>query len=285
MKIFWQGLALTLLLSAEVGQPKSLYVNKNLNRSFNSPISAFDIDGAGCLTWQATSDPTRYGGAGLAIDTDAEILFVTFETSGTLDIVDATNLDIIDQVTAPAANNLAGIVVDESKSRVYTVNRADTLKRLFVYDWDSDAVPPTLTLAEEPRLMEAFELYGLALDEGNKLLYVADRSATVKVYDTDTWSFVKGVAVSQPPMAVAVAFRHNEWVHVHWQCLAWLRVLGIVGADRPDQYRRENRRHQISYGSRTRRQRGGDRRRPTHGKGVCHHREPGKRWVRPDPHL
>ena len=125
--------ALIAMTAGNVGA-KSLYVNRDLNA--NSPISAYDIQGPpNYLVWQQTSVPTHYGGVGLAIDTDSEMLFVTFEGYGTIDIVYATNLSLAGQVTAPNANNLAGIVVDQDKQKMYMVDR-DT-NHLYVYSWDA----------------------------------------------------------------------------------------------------------------------------------------------------
>lgn len=178
---------------------KSLYVNKDLNA--NSPISAYDIQSApNYLVLQQTSSPTRYGGAGLAIDTDSEILFVTFEGSGTLDIVDAKTLAKLGQVTAPGARNLAGIVVDQDKQKVYTNERGAS--SIYIYSWN--AATKTLTLDTTQTLPGAVDIYGLALDEVNDLLYVGDLTPQVKVYNTADWSSAGTLPVSQRVMGIAV---------------------------------------------------------------------------------
>ncbi len=195
--LFLATLASVMAIAARASA-KSLYVNRDLNAG--SPIRAYDIQAGGTLVFQMDSSPTRYGGVGLAIDTDAEILFVTFEGSGTLDIVDAKTLTIRGRVTAPGATNLAGIVVDQNKSKLYTVNRGST--SLYVYDWDSSG--PLLTLECTVALSGAYQAYGLALDEANNLLYLGDLSHQIKVYSTEDWSLVDQIPVSQLPMAVAV---------------------------------------------------------------------------------
>lgn len=185
---------------------KSLYVNKDLNA--NSPISAYDIQSAPTyIVHQQTSSPTRYGGAGLTIDTDSEILFVTFENSGTLDIVDAKTLSILGQVTAPGASNLAGIVVDQEKQKVYTVDR--NTATLYVYDWDSSV--PSLTLDNKYTLSGVYApgshnygAHGIALDEINDLLYVCDVTTSIKIFNTSDWSPAGTIPVSQPAMGIAV---------------------------------------------------------------------------------
>jgi uncharacterized repeat protein (TIGR01451 family) len=190
---------------------KSLYVNRDLNAG--SPIRAYSIDPAPTyLTWQFDSVPTRYGGAGLAIDTDSAILFVTFEGSGTLDIVNAINLEKLGQVIAPGASNLAGIVMDQDNQKVYTVDR--NTNKLYVYDWD--AASTTLTLDKVinlPGIIPDGEHYegahGIALDEINDLLYVGDVTTDVKYYSTADWSLVGSFTVSQKVMGIAVDAVNN----------------------------------------------------------------------------
>lgn len=178
---------------------KSLYVNKDLNSG--SPISAYDIQPAPTyLVPQMTSSPTRYGGAGLGIDTDSKTLFVTFEGSGVFDIVDATTLGLLGQVTAPGASNLAGIVVDQEKQKVYTNNRGASF--IYIYSWD--ATNKKLTLDNTQALSGAGQIYGIALDETKDLLYIGDLTKSVKVYDTNTWALVKSLPISQNAMGIAV---------------------------------------------------------------------------------
>ena len=195
--------AIALMSSASA---KSLYVNKDLNA--DSPISAYDIQGPpNYLVWQQTSIPTRYGGVDLTIDTDSEILFVTYEFSGTLDIVDAKTLNKLGQVTAPGASNLAGIVVDQENSKVYTVDR--NTDKLYVYSWDAGTTSLTLDSVQNlpgiyaPGLHSA-GLHGIALDEVNDLLYACDVTYTFKFFNTADWSLAGIKSISQKAMGIAV---------------------------------------------------------------------------------
>jgi uncharacterized repeat protein (TIGR01451 family) len=185
-------------------QAKSLYVNRDLNA--NSPIRAYGIVPApGYLTFQQDSVPTRYGGSGIAIDTDSEILFITFEGSGILDIVDARTLGLLGQVTAPNARNLAGIVVDEDNQKVYTIDR--TTNNLYVYTWDSTALTLTNDIVVAPfyvDLVGVFQGHGIALDEVNDLLYVGDLTDTVKIFNTADWSPAGSFVVSQRVQGIAI---------------------------------------------------------------------------------
>ena len=179
---------------------KSLYVNADLNSG--SPIEAWAIQSAPTyLTFQATSNTTGYGGVGLAIDTDSATLFVTFEFSGTLKIVDATTLFVPALgVTAPGASNLAGIVVDQELARVYTVDR--NTDNLYVYDWDASTT--TLALNHQYNLPGASRAIGLALDEINDILYVSTNTTTVYYYSTSDFNTLAGT-ISLANRAIGIA--------------------------------------------------------------------------------
>ncbi|MCK5509373.1 MAG: PKD domain-containing protein [Desulfobacterales bacterium] len=219
-------LAIAMFMTAfpATATAKSLYVNRDLNA--NSPIRAYDIQtpSSGCLVFQQDSTPTRYGGVGLAIDTDSEILFVTFELSGTLDIVNAKTLAILGQVTAPGANNLAGIVVDQEKQKVYTVQRGSGT--LYVYDWD--ATSKILTLETQLSLPNTSDAYGIALDEVNKILYVSDMSnKQVEYYDTDTWGHNGTINLNHLVIGIAVDVE-NGFVYTG---AGWYSVIGLFKYD------------------------------------------------------
>ena len=202
------SMIISIIAIAMVGtaSAKSLYVNKDLNA--NSPISAYDIQPAPTyLVYQMTSVPTHYGGAGLAIDTDSEILFVTFEGYGTVDIVNAKTLAKLGTVTAPNANNLAGIVVDQDKQKVYSVDRSTN--HLYVYSWDATTKTLTNDVTASPYYIPLTGIasggaYGIALDEVHDLLYLADLSKNVKIFKTADWSSAGTITVSQGAMGIAV---------------------------------------------------------------------------------
>lgn len=211
---FWSMLlAVGLLMSVLAGTTtaKSLYVNRDIG---NSQISAYDIQAApSYLVHQATSGSTGYGGAGLAIDTDSEILFVTFETLGSLNMVDAKTLATLGSVTAPCASNLAGIVVDESKQKVYTMDR--NTNKLYVYSWN--AVTKTLTLDTMKNLAGVSQAHGIALDEVNGLLYVGDLTTTVKIFQYH-W-----LVINRQLFSVSESPRHScgcsRRVRLYWECV------------------------------------------------------------------
>ena len=170
------------------------------------------------------SVPTRYGGAGLAIDCDSEILFVTFEFSNVLDIVDAKTLAILGQVTAPGACNLAGIVFDQDNQKLYIVDRHTG--KLYVYFWD--ATNKTLTLDGTQTLSGATDSFGIALDEINDILYVADGYQNqVEYYDTNTWTHLGTIQLNHIVIGIAVDAK-NGFLYTG---AGWSNVIGLFKYD------------------------------------------------------
>jgi uncharacterized repeat protein (TIGR01451 family) len=200
------AIVLTVLGIAVVGSAsaKSLYVIADINAD-PTPIQAYDIQG-NILVYQATHNVPYYGwgAVGLSIDTDSETLFVTYEESNTIQLLDAKTFADLGTTTAPGASNLAGIVVDQDKGLVYTIDRYTD--NLYVYTWDPST--HTLTLQSSLDLPNAVGLYGIALDEVNDRLYVADGDAPdggrVRYYDTATWTEQGNFKVCHSPIGIAV---------------------------------------------------------------------------------
>ncbi|MEJ2688245.1 MAG: hypothetical protein P8124_13900, partial [Gammaproteobacteria bacterium] len=204
------GLVVVCLMSVVplTASAKSLYVITNINDS-PTPINTYDIQGApSYLVYQATADvPALASGAvGLAIDDASAKLFVTYEGSNTIQLVDATTFAVLSQTSAPGASNLAGIVVDQGKDKVYTVDRETN--RLYVYSWDAATNTLTLDGGTYKTLAGVSKANGIALDEKRGRLYVGDRdSMTVRYYDTTTWAEAGSVDLSaegQTAMGVAI---------------------------------------------------------------------------------
>jgi uncharacterized repeat protein (TIGR01451 family) len=192
---------------------KSLYVIADINAS-PTPIRTYDIQGAPThLVFQAVQGvPAFAGGAvGLAIDTDAKKLFVTYEVSNTIQLLDATNFANLGTTVAPGASNLAGIVIDQAKKKLYTVDRETN--HLYVYSWDAATNTLTLDGGAFKTLPLVSLANGIALDESRGRLYIGDRAtSTVRYYDTTTWqhagSYVQAVS-AQTAMGVAVDTKRN----------------------------------------------------------------------------
>lgn len=192
---------------------KSVYVISDIAGT-PTPVQAYDVQPAPIyLDYQATDTVPRHanGAVGVAVDTDSATLFITYETSNTIQLVDATTMTGIGSTTAPGAYNLAGIVVDEDNSKVYTVDR--NTDNLYIYSWN--AVTKTLTLDSQEDLPGVTKAHGLALDEVNDLLYVGemiDNTVTdknVDVFNTGTWTVSTSYGISQRVQGIAVDIANN----------------------------------------------------------------------------
>jgi len=182
------AMAVTCLLQVELAMAKSLYVISNINAN-PTPVRTYDIQGApSYLIFQSqTTVPGRAGGAvGLAIDTASAKLFVTYEGSNVIQLVDATNFAALGFTSAPSAFNLAGIVVDQGNNKLYTVDRETN--KLYVYSWNSATNTLTLDGGTFKTLTGVSRANGIALDESRDRLYIGDRDTTiVRYYDTNTF--------------------------------------------------------------------------------------------------
>ncbi|MHC4633445.1 MAG: hypothetical protein ACYS9C_19540 [Planctomycetota bacterium] len=136
-----------------------------------------------------------WGPVGIAIDESehGEYLFVTFEGDNIIELVNAKTMEYVDVATTPGATNLSGIEMNMSKNKLYAVNRYTN--HLYSYSWN----PATKILTpdfNDPYYIELEGLvygipkgaFGIALDEENDLLYVADNTDEIKYYDTNDWS-------------------------------------------------------------------------------------------------
>ena len=184
---------------------KSLYViaDKGFLGDATQPLQAYNIEADGTLTFQTEHQihHRMLGAVGLAIDSDTGILFITYETSNVIELVDARTMTSIGTTTAPDAYNLAGIVYDHEKELVYCSNFS--WRRLYVYDWDPETTTLTHIEGSPFELMRA-DTYGMALDEIDDLLYVANGTNKVTVYNTSNWNLVDTITLSRDAISIAI---------------------------------------------------------------------------------
>ena len=202
--IFPVFLALTLSMAVitQTAGAKSLYVLTDID-SNPQPLQAYDIGPDGKLTFQAEHRVPRIelGGVGLAADSDNGYLFITYEESPEIFIVDAATMTDVGSILTEGAINLTGIVYDHARQLLYCVDRGESW--LHVFRWD----PVNIKLQEEynsPYTLRRASAYGIALDEVNDLLYVANATNQIYAYDTSDWSLKRTIAVSRMAVSVAV---------------------------------------------------------------------------------
>jgi len=194
-------------------EAKSLYVISNINAD-PTPIDAYNIEpppGPPYLVHQATHYVPEHGwgGVGISIDTDSKCLFVVYEANDIIELIDAETMKSLGTTTAPGASDLCGIVVDQIKHKVYATDRCtDTV---YVYTWN--ALAKTLTLDSQHKLANVCLVHGIALDETNGLLFVADRaSTTIRYFSTTDWKEVGNFVISQKPVGIAIDVK-NRFVY------------------------------------------------------------------------
>ena len=195
------------------GWAKSLYV---INDTETLTLQAYKIEGTN-LIWQTqyTCVSQVSGGAvGIALDESeyGAFLFVTFESDNKIELVNAKSMQYVATVTAPQANNLAGIVVDQGRRKVYVIDRGEN--NLYIYSWNAMTRELTLDLPAPyyVELQDCHQGYGLAVDEGNGRLYVGDNTTSVKYYDTSDWAKLGQFTITDTVVGVALNAQ-NQFVY------------------------------------------------------------------------
>lgn len=204
-------LTFSILLGANTAMAKSLYVIADILGAGpypTQPVQAYDIGVDGTLTFQAQHDiPHRMLGAvGMAIDADSGYVFITYEASDEIQLLDPTTMVDAGTTIAPDATDLAGIVYDHHKGLLYTVDRRTNT--LYVYDWD----PKTTTLTHvegSPFALKRASAFGIALDEIDDRLYVANATNSVTVYRTSDWQLVNTIVLSRLAISIALDVKNG----------------------------------------------------------------------------
>ncbi len=206
-------LAVAILISAvtRTATAKSLYVIADIKGSSadkTQPVQAYDIGVDGTLTFQAQHNipHVMLGAVGMAIDADSGYVFVTYEAGDRIQLLEATTLTDAGTVQAPDALDLAGVVFNHKTKRLYCVDR--TSDRLYRYDWDP--VAKSLTHAEgSPHTLKNASAFGIALDEIDGLLYVANANKDVTVYSVLDWKLVRTITLSRIAISVAIDVKNG----------------------------------------------------------------------------
>lgn len=209
------GLLVTTMSTAVVTNTaagKSLYVIADIWAStadYTLPVHAYDIGVDGTLTFQAQHDiPDRMLGAvGIAIDSDSGYIFITYEHSDVVQLLNPVTMTDAGTTVAPDALDLAGIVYDHEKKLLYTVDRRQD--HVYVYSWNPQAKTLTHVKGSPFTLGGNATPFGIALDEINDLLYVANARNTINVYSTSDWRLVKTITLSRMAISIALDIRNG----------------------------------------------------------------------------
>ena len=100
---------------------ESVYV---IDDTETSELAVYEID-ANSLSYQTNyycqlDTPGNMGAIAVAVDESdyGNFLFVSFEQSDQIELIDAVRMQYEDSVTAPGASDLAGIAIDKGKSKL-----------------------------------------------------------------------------------------------------------------------------------------------------------------------
>lgn len=196
---------LLALLIAGAASAKSMYVISGLSR----PLKSYDIGGNGKLTYQAQNNITYYSGGAvdLTIDTDSKVLFVVYEFSNRINIVDATTMKSLGTTTMPMGSaRAAGIVYDHTNKRLYAAYRG--YGKVFSFAWN--AVTKKLTYLGTFGLSSCRNIHGLALDEANGIMYAGCVSKALRYYNVNNnFSHMGYLSVAHNAVGVAVDTTRN----------------------------------------------------------------------------
>ena len=202
-----QSIVLFILIacSAPKARAKSVYAIINHQSDI---IGAYKID-ANQIDYQAEIQAPQHDirAIDLAIDSGSSCIFITYEGSNIIEIMNAKTLEHEGSVIATGASNLAGIVFDEARQKLYVVGRETD--NLFVYFWNANAKTLTPDETNPKILMELTEsggygAYGIALNTTNNHLYIANRTNIVHYYDTNSWDHVNDVNVGETAVDVDI---------------------------------------------------------------------------------
>ncbi len=204
--------AMSMAAVTSTATAKSLYVIADIWASTTDhtlPVHAYDIGVDGTLTFQAQHDiPDRaLGAVGIAIDSDSKYVFITYEGSDAIKLLDPITMTDAGTTIAPDALDLAGIVYDHKKRLLYTVDRGQD--RLYVYDWNPQTTTLTHVKGSPFTLNYDARPFGIALDEIDELLYVANANNTIHVYSTSDWKLVRKITLSRMAISIALDVRNG----------------------------------------------------------------------------
>ncbi|MDD5134603.1 MAG: hypothetical protein PHP01_04265, partial [Phycisphaerae bacterium] len=164
---------------------KSVFV---INAHSASRAQAYRIDGEQVILQAELGLPCGAdmdGPIALAVWPEKELMFITYDFNTRITWVSTKTLAKLGEIDTDDVR-FAGIVVDVGKRKIYVAKRE--FPDLHVYKWND--AQQTIEPDGMYELPSAWYIYGLALDESNGRLYVADNTTTVKCYDTNTWALV-----------------------------------------------------------------------------------------------
>lgn len=190
-----------------IGQAKPLYILGDI-KQYPGRLIVYEVLGPGQVekTGHYTIPQWAGGAVGIAIDSDTRTLFVTYEDSTYIQLINGRTMKNAGLVEVKAAQNLAGIVYDHHKRLLYCIDRGTG--RLHVMQWAPERMQLQVKNGSPFKLESAFG-FGIALDEIKDLLYVANGWNNVTVYSTSDWSLVRTITLQRPAISLAIDYHRQ----------------------------------------------------------------------------
>ena len=190
----------------------------------NSPsiAQAYKIDSSQVILQgyvDVSSYNQGYGAVGCATWPEKELIFFTYEDSGTIVWSSTKTLQKVGEYATPISS-CSGIVVDREKELIYILWRQYFYSdNLYVYSYDS--LNNTLVFQNSFQLKDSYENViiglGLSLDEPNNLLYASTNFNTIYVYNTNDFSLHHQISLPRYAVGIAVDPNRGYLYTGHWQ--------------------------------------------------------------------
>lgn len=183
---------------------QSLFVIADINAKNNTPIHAYDMAGTELIFQAEYGVPNHgHGAVGIAVDPINGFLFITYEDSDIIQLIDAQTMTGEGTATAQGSNDLAGIAYNTFKNELYVVDRSTP--NLYSYEW----IPETISLNFKEMInLQGSSAWGISLDETSEKLYVANKN-TITVFDINTWNIINTINPDHSAINVAIDVRNQ----------------------------------------------------------------------------
>lgn len=203
-RFVWVLAGLLWMVAPHVTAARPLYIlADSRGRPDGTPIRAYDIGQFGDLTLRAeyVVPSNGTGALGLALDSRAERLFITYESSNDIRVVNAITMTHIGAVKVEGAKSLGSIAYDHSTDLLYCMERGKPT--LYAYQWDT-ARRELAPAPGSPFQLAGARMYSMAVDEVKGELYVGGPESSMRVYRTSDWRLMQTIPIRHPALNTAV---------------------------------------------------------------------------------
>lgn len=179
----------------------------------STPIHSYGVSGTTLITPPVIQNVPYVGGGpvGLAIDEANGILFVCYEFSNTINMLDAVTMLPLGSTNAPGAVDLSGLTFDPVLSKLYSTDRETN--KFYSFSWNpttyvltNDFLPQGYIFLPGPSGLLTPAVWDITLDHVNNILYCSDRdNSTVNYYNTSNFQVLAGFySVGIAPMGIDI---------------------------------------------------------------------------------